>query len=556
MTGLLLLLGGLSARLMVDPSATRAMTRRVVMTSLAGLGMLGAGLATRGNGFLGMTTEFAVAVVFAASFMLSERRRAKGLRLIAGTAAIVLVLLQTGGSHAAAEPGMLPVISHLLHYLAVVGWAGCALHLATLSFFGETDEEALVTKVMPAYTKLSIASLAVAALAGGLLAFVHIHNADALTTTRYGFAYQAKLVFAGLLLVSVALQRRHFSLAEGHVQEANALRRAAKWSRRVLRLDALLLVGLIVTSVGLAVRAPPGLAPFLNPQSWSLMADDTPITVALQPVSGSLSRARLEIQASSAERPLAEGTRAVLSMQRSDGAAGLNDIEALPIGPSTFLAEVVVAMPGTWALEMHFVGPDGELRHASHVVTLPGPPLARDMRAYLSLRTIAYTPANLVSFIVGVLLVAAGIWAYRLSGHGRAPAWLAVSGLGGVALAGLLVLSVSFVKTYPSSFWRNPVPYTVSSIRDGDNLYREHCAECHGIAGRGDGPWAIDERGSIPDLSSPHMDTHTDGEIYWWLKHGIPSLDMPGYDGVLDDNQNWSVINFLRSLRHGMPPEQ
>ena len=61
---------------------------------------------------------------------------------------------------------------------------------------------------------------------------------------------------------------------------------------------------------------------------------------------------------------------------------------------------------------------------------------------------------------------------------------------------------------------------------------------------------------SIPDLTSPHMDTHTDGEIYWWIRYGIPSLEMPGYEDVLTDTENWTVINFMRSLRHGVPDEE
>ena len=128
------------------------------------------------------------------------------------------------------------------------------------------------------------------------------------------------------------------------------------------------------------------------------------------------------------------------------------------------------------------------------------------------------------------------------------------AGLANMMLGGFLVLSVTFVKTYPSSFWVNPQPFTTEVVQHGETLYRAHCADCHGVTGRGDGPWAIEDRGSIPDLSSPHMDSHTDGEIFWWIKYGIPSLDMPALGGELSSDDNWAVINFLRSLRHEIPP--
>ena len=58
-----------------------------------------------------------------------------------------------------------------------------------------------------------------------------------------------------------------------------------------------------------------------------------------------------------------------------------------------------------------------------------------------------------------------------------------------------------------------------------------------------------------PDLTAGHMDTHTDGEMYWWNRYGIPSLMMPALGDELGDDDNWKIINFVRSLRHGMPPE-
>ena len=114
-------------------------------------------------------------------------------------------------------------------------------------------------------------------------------------------------------------------------------------------------------------------------------------------------------------------------------------------------------------------------------------------------------------------------------------------------------MSVILVKTYPSTYRQNPQAYTASSVHAGQVVYMESCAECHGDTGVGDGPWAIENRGMIPSLVSPHMDIHTDGEIYWWITYGIPSLDMPPLENELTEDRRWQSINFVRSLRHGIP---
>jgi mono/diheme cytochrome c family protein len=122
-----------------------------------------------------------------------------------------------------------------------------------------------------------------------------------------------------------------------------------------------------------------------------------------------------------------------------------------------------------------------------------------------------------------------------------------------VALGAYLMLSIIFVRTYPTAFWTNPEPYTAQVIERGAVIYSAACAKCHGVFGKGDGPWAIENRGSIPALDGPHLDVHTDGDIFWWITHGIPSLDKPAQDVELTENERWAVINYTRSLRHGIP---
>jgi putative copper resistance protein D len=104
-----------------------------------------------------------------------------------------------------------------------------------------------------------------------------------------------------------------------------------------------------------------------------------------------------------------------------------------------------------------------------------------------------------------------------------------------------------FVPAHPSTYFRSPVGYTADSIERGASLYREHCASCHGARGYGDGPAAAALSVRPPNLTE-HMSHHKDGDLLWWLQHGIAGTPMPGFGGRIGDDGLWDVLNFLRTL--------
>ncbi len=475
--------------------------------------------------------------------------------IVIGLAGAGLLIVQVATSHAAAEPGLLPVLASAAHWLAIAAWGGVAIFLAVTGRATLATREDVVA-IGRRYARLSLAAAVIAGISGGVLGFVHVHNPDALATTAYGSAYKVKLGLAAALLLALALQITGLRATNKSEGDAEAGMRFGNRLLRQLRIEALLMLCLVVTSALLASRSPAGLAPFINPQSWTVATGERMFAIDVQPVSGQLGRVRFEIAPAEDRQPLPEGTIVTMSMVTVDGSAGLRDIEALPIGPTEYLAETVLATPGDWQMDLTFEPPGAAPFTVNHVVTVPGPPLQQDMHAYLSMHTVTYNAANIATFATGLLLIVTAAWVFRMHAAGRTPGWLLPLSFASASFGALLILGVMFVKTYPSSFWQNSVPLTADNVRAGDDLYREHCAECHGLTGRGNGPWAIEHHGSIPDLTSPHMDTHTDGEIYWWIRYGIPSLDMPGYEDVLSDDENWTIINFMRSLRHGVPAQE
>jgi copper resistance protein D len=106
------------------------------------------------------------------------------------------------------------------------------------------------------------------------------------------------------------------------------------------------------------------------------------------------------------------------------------------------------------------------------------------------------------------------------------------------------------VDAYPTTYRRPTVSYNAASVAHGASLYRVHCANCHGLTGRGDGPASAGLLQRPADLTAPHTNNHTAGDIFWWLTHGIGTV-MPAFGAQLPEDARWDLINFLRALSAG-----
>ena len=107
-------------------------------------------------------------------------------------------------------------------------------------------------------------------------------------------------------------------------------------------------------------------------------------------------------------------------------------------------------------------------------------------------------------------------------------------------------------KTYQGQ--KNIVTPDQASISRGEEMYIVNCATCHGDGGMGDGP-------SMPALDpAPAPLAHTsmmlsDDYLYWRISEGGSqppfSSAMPAWKEVLDKQDRWDVINYLRALGSG-----
>jgi len=126
-----------------------------------------------------------------------------------------------------------------------------------------------------------------------------------------------------------------------------------------------------------------------------------------------------------------------------------------------------------------------------------------------------------------------------------------------IALAAVVVwrgpsLSLLTVEAYPTSFQTSPSDFTAASIVRGQTLFAHNCVSCHGSDGAGNGPEADRMRIKPADLTMPHLWEHTDGELFWWLTHGIDDpgghgLAMPGFGQTLSADGRWALIDYVRA---------
>ena len=127
-----------------------------------------------------------------------------------------------------------------------------------------------------------------------------------------------------------------------------------------------------------------------------------------------------------------------------------------------------------------------------------------------------------------------------------------------VAIAWLAAphLGLLLADAYPTYYWHSPSGFASASIVQGAALFPEHCAVCHGADARGDGSAAKTLPVPPANLTAAHLWMHSDGELFWWISHGIEApeggLAMPGFADTLSEDQRWALIDWVRAHNAGL----
>ena len=93
----------------------------------------------------------------------------------------------------------------------------------------------------------------------------------------------------------------------------------------------------------------------------------------------------------------------------------------------------------------------------------------------------------------------------------------------------------------------NPMANYKETLANAHMLYNNLCAQCHGYKGKGDGPVAALLNPHPADHTSSSIQAETDGALFWKIKTGRGQ--MQPYAEKLTDQQRWSLVNYIRTLK-------
>ena len=93
----------------------------------------------------------------------------------------------------------------------------------------------------------------------------------------------------------------------------------------------------------------------------------------------------------------------------------------------------------------------------------------------------------------------------------------------------------------------NPVKADEASVTRGGELYALHCKMCHGATGEGNGPIAPFLANKPANLTSPIVQSKSDGSIFLTITNGVTGKMPPMNENLLVP-ERWDLVNFLRTL--------
>jgi mono/diheme cytochrome c family protein len=92
----------------------------------------------------------------------------------------------------------------------------------------------------------------------------------------------------------------------------------------------------------------------------------------------------------------------------------------------------------------------------------------------------------------------------------------------------------------------NPFQPTMDNVMDGSMTYDKNCAFCHGSLKQPISPMRSNFYPPVPQLMS-RTPNDPDGDLFYVIKYGIRMTAMPGWEGVLSDDDIWKTVGFIKN---------
>lgn len=95
----------------------------------------------------------------------------------------------------------------------------------------------------------------------------------------------------------------------------------------------------------------------------------------------------------------------------------------------------------------------------------------------------------------------------------------------------------------------NPLPYNLTNVQKGKDLYMKNCKSCHGDVGKNNGLPLVPPP---PDFTSEQIQENTPGELFYKITHGKDG--MPRFENTISEDDRWRLVNFIRNYNPDVEP--
>jgi thiosulfate dehydrogenase len=147
----------------------------------------------------------------------------------------------------------------------------------------------------------------------------------------------------------------------------------------------------------------------------------------------------------------------------------------------------------------------------------------------------------IIGLLLGFLVVPFGVYLYFASGS--APVATTDSDLPFETLLAHKALNARLAKDVPKNV---PVQATEGNYLDGADLYKRHCAVCHGLPLTPKSSIAAGMYPRPPQLfEGKGVTDDPPAETYWKIFNGLRLTGMPGFSKSLTENQMWQIAILL-----------
>jgi cytochrome c len=95
---------------------------------------------------------------------------------------------------------------------------------------------------------------------------------------------------------------------------------------------------------------------------------------------------------------------------------------------------------------------------------------------------------------------------------------------------------------------KNPLSWDPQVETQGQQVYVQSCAVCHGPDGHGQTPMGQSMYPPALDLTSPHVQHWNDSEMFWIIQNGVRMTGMSSWKDTISASDTWKLVLFVHHL--------